>query len=218
MSTEHNVTTYIVRLHSEGMKPMLPNCRLSVIRWKATKDKAGTIIPARRSMAVEVPNLELSVTPAVLQTALSAAYLELQDEFIRSKVEEALEAKRENIFFTFQDFQPESLAAYLSEKATSGKLSGDVIATWFDANLADNLEEAFAAKEDVTDDQIKKALKDYRESFSKLASPAWAPPIKIVKQLHSALQKAASDKVTSQLESRLTKMLAPKTESLELSL
>lgn len=215
---EHNVTTYPVRFHTETSKAVLPNTRLAVIRWKATKEKDGSMKPARAAVCVDIPKVEVSVTPAVLATALNAAFLDLQDEFIRTKVEEAYAAGKESLFFTYDELSTENLANYLSAKATSGKLSGDTIAAWFTANLRDTLEEKFAAIPDVTDEQVAKAVKDYGDSFTKLASPAWNPPTKLATQLQSAAKQAKEDRVTTQLLARLENMLKPKTESLELSL
>lgn len=219
-TTEHNVTNYIVRFYTDASKTMLPNTRLAVINWKAKKDATtGVTTPARKSVCVDVPNVDIQVTPTVLQVALTAAFIDIQDEFIRTSIEGWQAAGKENMFFTYDDLSTEKLAAWYAEKATSGKLSGDTIKAWFELSLKNKLEEAFAAIPDVTDDQVIKAVADYKDSFSKLASPAWSPTTAVAKQLANAVAKAdQSDKVTTQLASRLEKLLAPKKESLLLSL
>lgn len=216
--TELNVTTYIVRNWSEGAKANLPSTRLAVIRWKATKNADGSTKDARKPVCVEVPVVPITVTPAIIQDALRAAFLDLQDEFIRTRVEADYAALRENVFFTHTDFELSTLQAYLTEKAASGKLSGDTIKAWFTANLRDTLEEKFAAIPDISDAKVAAAVKEYGETFAKLASPAWSPATKLAQQLLDATMQAKADPVTTKLTTRLQGILKPKTESLLLNL
>lgn len=218
MSTEHNVTTYPVRFYTDSSTAQLPNCRLAVINWKATKAKDGTVVPARKSVCVDIPKIALSVTPEILSVALSAALIDLQNEFLRDKIESSYASGKESIFFTHSELEASNLANWCSEKAVSQKLSGEAIATWFTSCLREQLEESFAAIPNVTDEQLEKAISDYSSTFKKLASPAWQPGEKVAKQLQSVLAKAKADKVTDQITKRLETILAPKPESELLSL
>lgn len=217
--TQHNVTTYPVRFHTDGATTVLPGTRLAVIRWKATTHPTTKVVtPARKAVCVDVPKTVLTIQPAILATALEAAFIDLQDEWLRSEIEAAYEAGREAVFFTASQFELSTLTTYLTTKAASAKLSGETIKAWFTANLRDTLEEKFAAIPDVTDEQVAKAVADYGATFPKLASPAWNPPPKLANQLLEATKQAKPDRVTTQLLTRLTTLLTPKTESLELSL
>lgn len=209
------MTTFPVRPYTDNSKPDMPSHRLSVIRWKATKEQPK----ARSALYVSIPQITLLVEPSILKTAMQAALEDLQDSFIRSRIESDIEAGLQlPKSFDISDLEPSSLAAWAEETATSGKLSKEGIQTWFANELREALELRFSELPNMTDDNMSKALAQFQEGLTKLASPQANMPVNIAQQLSKALELANDSKIKLQLGKKLEKFLNPVETSLEFNL
>jgi hypothetical protein len=207
--------TYPVRMLLENSKPDAPSHRLSVIRWKATKEQPK----ARSALYVSVPTINLEVGPSVLRAAMQQAFEDLQDNYIRARIEADLEAAptAQPKSFDASDLEADAVATWAAETAVSGKLSRDAITNWFETDLKASLEETFAALPNMDDDKLTKALAQYQEAITKLASPQASMPVKIAEQMSKAISLAPESKIKSQLGRKLEKFLNPaETSILEL--
>jgi hypothetical protein len=209
------MTTFPVRMLLESSKPDAPSHRLSVVRWKATKEQPK----ARSAMYVSVPKLELTIQPEVLKAAMQQAFEDLQDNYIRARIEADLEVSptSQPKSFDTSDLEADAVASWAAETAVSGKLSKDAITNWFNEDLKASLEETFASLPNMDDEKLTKALAQYQEAITKLASPQASMPVKIAEQMSKAISLAPESKIKSQLGRKLEKFLNPaETNILEL--
>lgn len=209
---EHDVTKLPVRLFIDGMKA-IEGFRLCVLRWKAMKDTPK--LSADR--VVQVRKIILTVQPAVLQAALLEAFEGMQDAFIRETVEAAINAGQQAIEIDQSSLSAESIAAWNNERSTgSGKLSGDIIKTWFDNALHDQLFIGLCLAKGIDDatatpDQlsvIEKAVDQHKQLFTKLASPTFTIGNEgTINQLLKAVSLASTDDTTTvRIANRVTAM------------
>lgn len=221
-----------VVMYTQGMEnKVLEGYRLSVIRWKAPSEKMvakGKEDKKHPALAVPVTAIAMTVMPQVLQEAMIEALQDMQDAAIRKHIEEKI-TELPGINYSIITIPeelgtPVGLAAFLSAKAESARLSKDGLTKWFDAVIADALVDAVASRlppdtqhrEEVAASQVEKA----REAIISLASPRTNMPPNVAKTLLRAMQYAPSgDRTRGQLEVKLAIFANPPTlGELELAL
>ena len=192
MTSNEQISSVVT--YSESMLPA-DGMRLYVCRWKETKKADGTKQAAKQSVAVQVPQARLGeVKPVVLADALNDALLELQDGLLRKLIEDG------KIAIKWSDVDFEAIAAYAASVSQSKKLSKAVIASWFDASIADKLlvalHAAFGLPQDLNDVQARKlmlAVDQHKQEFLKLAAPSPAIAVKTATSLMRAVSKLVED-------------------------
>lgn len=197
------------------------NQRLSIITFKTPKDqKDNKDYKKPQNRCVSVPCLKVKVEPAELQSALQALFEELQDAVIRKHVVTAIEDEAKIITVSDDQIGFAACAAYAAENAISGKLTKEVINSWFDENMQEKLEVALANALQIgevpTADQIDKlnaAVKQHKELFSKCAATVPGIQMKVAKSLLNALKMVEEDRVQMALVSKLKPIAQPKDES-----
>lgn len=158
-------------------KPLHSDHRLAVISWKKPRDAdANYRIPP--ALCISIPRLTLTVEPACLHSALLGAYEAMQNDYLRETITEVATALRSDYEVTADQLLPSTIAAWNATKA--GRLNGEAIEAFFNAELADRFATALANKLGVTDPtqlttelvtRIDAATADQRLKFKKLAGP-----------------------------------------------
>lgn len=206
-----------VEVFTAKSKP-LDGQRLSIITFKTPKDqKDNKEYKKPQNRCVSVPCLKLKSDPDVISSAMQALFEELQDSVIRKHVVAAIEDEAKIITVSNDQISFAACAAYAAENAISGKLTKDVIATWFDENMDEKITIALAAAMKLPTENIKQeqldalnlAVKQHKELFSKCAAtvPSIAP--KIAKSLLNALKLVEEDRVQMALVSKLKPLANP---------
>lgn len=228
MSTETttpSVTLHTVMLHTDSSKPANASERLSVIRWKATKDEAGKSVPAKHATrCVSVPRVSLTVEPAILRDALTAAFNDTQDDVIRSLIEEHLAREPNAATFTLSSTQinAEAVASFYAESELTGRLNKALLETWFDTSLSSALATAFAKKNNIVFDPngpvpptISKVLVNYRSFIAGLSAPRASYSETVLVNIEKAISLAdETDPLRNQLLAKITKLRTPKEQLL----
>lgn len=216
-NTIHNLLP--VSIFTDNSKPASSNDRLSIIRWKKTEQ----VQKPHPAVCISVPKPVINVTPQCLQASLIEAFYNLQDTLIRSLIE-ANTNKLQSIPET--SITQEATAAFAEAENESKRLSGDTITKWFTQYVHDNLILALANKAGINDPtetqmtQLENNATSAAKLLSSLASPRSMYPEATILQLQKVIALADTDgnELSSQLSSKLTKMLEPKDVSLALDL
>jgi hypothetical protein len=205
-------------------KPFSDNHRLCVVSFQKTKSRPNP--PAAR--CISIPKLNLEVAPAILHACLSRAYHDLQKALVRAHIEKHLEQHNGigtcNIpALSLTDLAPAAVALFASEQATGGHLTKDIVATWYDENMAASFELALANKLGYSEinppnaDQIKNldaTVAQYRDVITKLSAPGVKYPPDIASALLDAFSildaSTLADAIPSRLVARLEDMKSPK--------
>lgn len=212
-----------VSFHTDSSKPLSTADRLSIIRWKKTKE----VTHPHAAVCISVPKLTIEVQPACLKASLTAAYEELQDNLIRSIIE-ANSNKLSPI--SADKLSEQAVAAYAESENESKRLSGDTITAWFQQYVSDNLtlalitkvigseaDPASLTKEQET--QIENNVASAGKLLASLASPRSQYPEPTINQLIKVLALSSEQtEIAETLKNKLTKMKEPKEVSLSLDL
>lgn len=189
--------------------------RWSVVRWRETKNSQRKKHP---TIAVLVPIIEVKVEkPEILQAAIERAVCEMQDNRIRTILTSMLEDDTSlnliGMQFNPSEYDEQGIAQWMETTNTGGRLSADLIKTWF-ANIARPAIYDWLAEE-KGDDFAKKAAAGYEAVFTKLASPV--TPIlptqleKMAEFLAKLLKEVEEDRVITMLVNAIDKRM-PKPE------
>lgn len=217
-------TQYVVGIHTDSTKPTNESHRLSVIAFKTPSDKKNDATykrPVTRS--VSVPQITLTIQPDVIRDALQAAYYDLQDQVIREIVVSSLDAGMQaadgtlkKIVIDSNQISLEACAAFYARKSIGTKLSKDMLASWFDSDLATQLELALISalklpEQPAPEEQAKldAAVKQHRNLIVSLAAPTASLPDHITKQLQRAVNLADDSPVKTTLSDKLHRFLKP---------
>lgn len=216
------ITTYPVKLYTDSSKPENDGHRLTVIRWKERKDDASYKKPAPR--CVSHPRVAIIVEPSILASALQSAFETMQDDVIRAEIMRQMgDAESTTNVITLaisaDAITMEAVAAYAAQQAVGNRLSKDLLESWFDGNLADNLYLRLADKLGIvgtpTEQQgnlLTSNVATAKKLVTSLASPRSMYPENIVAQLEKAISLAEDDgKIKSQLLAKLSLMKQPVT-------
>lgn len=210
-----DIRTFTVMLHTDSSKPATATDRLSVTRWKVTKDNPTP----HATRCVSVPRTSISVTPDCLRDKLTAAFNDAQDELIRVLIEQHLDLAPNDATFTLSETEinAEAIASYYAESEITGRLSKQLLEAWYDTSLATALAAAFARKNNVhaESETIKKVVISYRGFIAGLSAPRASYPDNILTNLEKAIALAdSSDPLRNQLLAKLAKLKQPKEQTL----
>jgi hypothetical protein len=215
-----------VQFHTDNSRAH-PDERLVVMRWKEKKNPNGSKKAPHAARCVSIPKLTVEVSPISLQEALTTAFHEMQDNYIRERVEEMLENNTQQMSINITDLEHEAIAAWLKQTAAgSGKLSKVKIENWFDENLSELLQAAFIQRmnldETATPEQLKKLeaiTSNYKAAISSLASPRAVISPNIAEQMKKAIALAEeNDPTARQLRNKLEIFLQPREITLDINL
>lgn len=211
-----------VRIHVPSSKPESTTHRLAIFRWKETTDKKTKAkVPAlSAALFCSVPKLELAVEPDCLSKAVTTAVEELQDSYMKERVEQDILAGTSPVrSFHASDLTPEALATwYATTQQTAGKLSQELIDDWFTETMKPALQEALAQLPSIQaggDSALEKSTNARLVGFRKVAAPTFSMVENDASQLLKALSLLDSledDKVGSKLHQRLTAYMTPNSE------
>lgn len=186
--------------------------RLSEIRWKSMPNKPA--LSANRG--VYLPIIPVTVTPLCLATALRDALENIQDSIVREDVEGQITRGVATPTIDEQSMTVEAIATSYAATAVSTRLTGDMISTWFKAEVKDQLALAFAAKQGLSPemlnaDNIKPmevAAEQRGATLSKLSSPGFRVQPQTAIQLCKVLDLASdqSSKIVTSLRTKLLTM------------
>lgn len=230
MTNAYAMLPFVPVMYVDGMEARMPaGMRLSVVRWKVTKEaKARGETQKKPTVAVMLPLVSLSVVPECLASAVTSAIEEMQDAAVRSHVAAALEADSSlpvgQIKIPEGLGTPQGLAMFAAAQAASGRLSKEGLEVWFDGMLQDKLLDLVLTRMDPTTENkeevaVKQVLKA-REAIISLASPRTSLSKLVAIQLQKAVALVvAGDKTREQLWSKLEIFAnPPSTEELLLNI
>lgn len=233
LSTSTMPTTLYVHAYTgETPKFDTTNFRMSILRWKETKQEGTEIkVPALSTpLYLLIPRINFSVSIPALAAALNIAVCALQDAAAKSSVEDQLRkgTTLPHINVPAIDLQPAALAIFSASQQTSGRISKADAVSWFTTSLQPHILSALRAKmnvlpgEDPTPPEVAKinaALGTYRDKLCALAGPISYSPL-IASQLTSAMLLAPAEtmngKVPEYLLARLNKFMESEETTLEL--
>lgn len=227
------INTYPVAIHTDNSVASSPTHRLCVMHWKEPTAKAKLANSALKklpSLSVSIPAIKLSVTPAIIASAMQAAFEDMQKAAIQTEVERQIGTYTGQQLtmpvITEETFSLETIAA----TQIGGRKSKDMLSNWFDTNLSDNLFLAVASKRgyDVTKEEtvvpehdkvaMLTAINQVKDLLSSLAAPTTKYAPHILEQLTKAVTLANDDSTKSWLLSKLNNLTAPREVSISINL
>ena len=204
ISSIHSVQGY-----TSGKTKPLDGQRLAKVTYKV--DKTTGIKPESKSVSIPVTGWS-EIEPFL--NALKPSIIELvhgaQDKIVRSKVESGATSVCDD------DLAMSAVITYLTTE--SGRMTGEVIRSWFTETLRDPLMLAFASKLGIPEDaapsseqasKLEKIIKGYEDSFAKMASGAASFNELQKVNLLKALELADSD---DSMVTRFTERLSKKSD------
>jgi hypothetical protein len=215
---------YPVSIFTNSSKATDENHILEIVSFKTPRDqKENKDYKRPVTRCVSLPVCKLTIQPDVIRDALQAAYYELRGQVVREIIVEHLEAgsqdasgKLKACVITEQQISMEAVAAFAARKAVGTKLSGEMLASWFDSDLASALELALIAvkkyEDEPTPEQqaiLDAAIKQHKALIVKLAAPTATLPEGITKQLQRAIALADDSPVKTTLNEKLARFLKP---------
>lgn len=213
----NDVIRYNINLFTDSSKPLANDHRLVVIRFKETKDAKAKGTKKPPSYCASIPRSEVVVEPEDLIKPLTAALHDLEEQIIREKVETFLEDQTTEKNITNIELNATSVSIFYDRVATSGRLSKESIAAWFDTDLMEPLVKALmAAVPELIEngEKLEKAIESHRNHICNLASPRANMPVKLATQLKKAVVLASDDessKIKPSLISKLDAFITPPT-------
>lgn len=225
-NVSNKLVPFVVAPLLDNSENMLPDGhRLSVVRWKTPKDqKENASFKARPAICVAVPTVTVTCEPVTLQDAMQIAIAELQDNVVRSVINDAIDANTAvnlvGIVLDANKLTATGIADWSREQSISGRLSKETIGGWFDSKLETELGIKLAeVNVNLTSDQLEKAIAQHKKLIMDLASPKANMPEQLAKQLQKAINLVSGDdKVKSVLNTKLDGFIKPKEVMLEIGL
>lgn len=218
---------YTVEIHTTSSKPKDENHRLEIISFKTPRDKKDDATFKRHvARCVSLPICNLTIQPDTIRDAMQAAYYDLRSQVVREIVVNHLDAgmqdasgKLKPCVISYEQISLEACAAFYARKAVGTKLSSEMLASWFDSDLATTLELALITVKQLPDTlnieqqtAIDKLVKQHRDLVVKLAAPTLTLPDNIIKQLQRAVSLADDSPVKETLNNKFATMLKPREE------
>lgn len=189
------------------------NYRLSIVRFKETKNPDGSKRKAAAARSVCIPDMRIICNPAILSDAMTSSFHELQDAVIRQHIESLQDGTLapDQTFISYSQISEEGIADWFVRNAASGKLSKEAISAWFDNNLQETLGVAIVtAKPNLQERELHEHLSAYKKHITSLASPRATFPETLAKQIQKAINMAEQDKIRDTLNNKLSALLQPK--------
>lgn len=187
VSSMHDVRAYT------GNEKALTDQRLVTVSFKTPKDAPIDFVkPA--NVCVSIPLIAVQVNPAELQQAMQEQLENLQDSLIRSLYIASCEAKAPLKQITDSQIGYAALKAFAEQEAMSKRLTKDAISVWFDSSVSSDLMLALANAMKIPNNpdaeqsaKLEKALTQYKELVTSLASPKASIAPKIAEQMEKAI-------------------------------
>lgn len=204
VSQFHNMNLFIA-----GKSEPLTGQRLAKIGYKKTKDNPNPL----PSVCVSVPHIDPQAVISNINRLLPyiGTMLEnAQDGIIRSLYE-----SKHGALTTIHDadISVDACIAFLEAESTGGRLTGDFLGAWFDANMAENLTVVIADKlkfDLSTPEQeqtVAKHLNGYKGLIVSLAGNKTILQPNQIAGIRKALEVSANDDATvSRLRAKLDAM------------
>jgi hypothetical protein len=190
---------YQVQMFTDNMVRFVGNGhRLSVIRWKSSTNKeTGVTTPAKSAMCVSLPKIEFAIEPECLRESVND-YLEAQQDLIVRQQIDKWFAEHSNVILSEIYINPElvsveGLQVFHASNSIGGKLSEELIKSWFDEVLYKPLEERIALLPGINDTTLKAAMMQHRDLLAKLASPKASFNERIADQMIKAINTVNED-------------------------
>lgn len=187
VSSMHDVRAYT------GNEKALTDQRLVTVSFKTPKDAPIDFVkPA--NVCVSIPLIAVQVNPAELQQAMQEQLENLQDSLIRSLYIASCEAKAPLKQITDSQIGYAALKAFAEQEAMSKRLTKDAISVWFDSSVSSDLMLALANAMKIPNNpdaeqsaKLEKALTQYKELVTSLASPKASIAPKIAEQMEKVI-------------------------------
>ncbi len=211
----NTVTPYV-----SGTTKPLSGQRLASFNWKiGTNEKDTKWFGIKRaSKAVSVPVIadEAIVGNIELLVPHIRSFIEgVQDKIIR----DLLDKNPDTLHVANVDIDMSACLEYLENSDSSGRLTKESVAAWFDTAIADSLMLALAAKMGPSSDtftgakQIKALTNEFKNKISALAGGKTFYPVKLAESLKKVIDLAPEgDVLGARFSVRLEKMIAASTE------
>jgi hypothetical protein len=213
MSVIDNLNHSVVSYDPKSTKAFTGQ-RLSKVTYKTITDKNSEFYGIKRdSKCVSLPLVQVadvvaniaSLAPAVVEYLHS-----VQDKIVRERVDAGATS------ISMQEISIAACIEWLESNSESGRLTKEVVASWFDETISDQLTVTLAEKLGVsevpTDAESAKILAVVEAFKSKVASLAGGKTSfepKVCKSLVNALALApAGDVLATRFTTRLNKMIA----------
>lgn len=187
--------------------------RLSKVTYKTVTDKTSELYGVKReSKCVSLPLVKTDDVVANI-VALAPAVVEylhtVQDKIVRERVDAGAG------HITMQEISIAACVEWLDSNSESGRLTKEVVATWFKDTIEEPLAVVLADKLGVsdtpTDDESNKILAvvdAFKGKIASLAGGKTAYEPKVCKSLLNALELApAGDVLATRFTARLNKMI-----------
>lgn len=202
VSNTHDVVNYDPKKSSA-----FTGQRLAKITYKTDKE-SGT---KKDSKCVSIPMVASEAITASIDKLMPhlVTYMQdVQDKIIRGLVDSGKETVHDD------EISVAACIEFLDSESTGGRLTKEMISSWFDSTLADKLTVAFADKLGVSDTptaddeaKITAAITQYKDKFSSLAGGKTSYSPEIADRLQKALSFAPDgDELAGKFSVRLEKM------------
>lgn len=214
----HFPSTHLVTHFDSAKSQALSGQRLAKIRYKTTKAQAAKF----PSVCVSVPPLadaEIMDNLPALKVHVRAMLEAAQDGVIRSLYEVS-----DGNLSSVQDSDISVLACigFLNAESEGGRLTKDMIDSWFDSNLGEYVTALIVEKLGYSDDlspeqehTVGRHVRGYKDMYSALAGGKTIYQPNQIGSLRRVLALVDQDEIAGKLEARLVGMLSkPKMEEL----
>ncbi len=213
MSTVAN--THTVVEYNSGVTKALSGQRLSTHSWKTTK--VGDTEYKRPSVCVSIPlvtSAEIAENVTALIPVIASFLQDTQDKMIRESLNVGKHG--EYVHVTQESISVGAMIEWLESSNESGRLTKEVVAEWFDAEIAETLMVELAVKLGVSEectqadsDKIEAIVGEFKNKISALAGGKTVYPVGIAKQLKKAVELVGNsdDVLKGRFLVRLDKMM-----------
>lgn len=189
--------------------------RLAKFSWKTGTDKNSPYYNIKReSKCVSVPVItgeEVIGNIEVLIPHVVSFLAGVQDKIMR----EILDSGNNVVSITNESISIAAITEWLESNDDSGRITKEMVGTWFDSNISDNLAVVLADRlgvsevpSDADSDKIMRTVAVFKDRISALAGGKTMYEVKVCNSLKSALELAESgDVMKERFIARLDKMI-----------
>lgn len=210
-STVHAITAF----DSRKSEP-LSDQRLAKVIYKTPRK--GSADAKKQSVCASIPILTShDLTPKQLEKFyphITQLIHSAQDSILKMRVEELASSGSQATEISDHHLSIDACIAFLDDDAKGNRLTKEIIAEWFAANLEEMLTVALADRlcfpselSEVQSRKLDAMVAVYSESFQSLAGGKTAYVKEKAEKLLKALELASADPITEKMNVRLQKML-----------
>jgi hypothetical protein len=211
-----SIMSYPVTLYTDSSRPANSDHRLVVISWKTPqKEVSNPSYKKPPTLCISIPAISITCEPSVLSAAITAAFHDMQNSYLREKINDKSVEQRLEMTFSSQDLSPDAIAAWISSTASGGRLSADRISAWFTSAVSEPLTLLLANKMQLSDEpsaeqleRLQKAIEQRRVLLTKIAGPGTPFGADITKQLIAAVQPAEESLIKQQVLAKLSSYIS----------